>query len=166
MCTSTLSKYGRPWSNCSFRGSVIVWPSMTVWIFRVNTVTSLNVMLNSIAISTDAVSVPIVLLVLEGGPGTLETVHQAIQNNTPAVIVKVGRNKLCTYCTVISGGRTKIIRNCSPGNTIVKVGRNTLCCYIYKCSISTHCTADSWGRSRNPRNCSPGNTEQYSSRNS
>ena len=38
---------------------------------------------------TDAVSVPIVLLVLEGGPGTLETVHQAIQNNTPAVIVKV-----------------------------------------------------------------------------
>ena len=39
--------------------------------------------------STDAVSVPIVLLVLEGGPGTLETVHQAIQNNTPAVIVKV-----------------------------------------------------------------------------
>ena len=38
---------------------------------------------------SDAVSVPIVLLVLEGGPGTLETVHQAIQNNTPAVIVKV-----------------------------------------------------------------------------
>ena len=39
-------------------------------------------------ISTDAVSVPIVLLVLEGGPGTLETVHQAIHNNTPSVIVK------------------------------------------------------------------------------
>ncbi|XP_060577769.1 transient receptor potential cation channel subfamily M member-like 2 isoform X4 [Ruditapes philippinarum] len=36
----------------------------------------------------NAVSVPIVLLVLEGGPGTLETVHQAIQNNTPSVIVK------------------------------------------------------------------------------
>ncbi|KAL4228805.1 Transient receptor putative cation channel subfamily M member 2 [Mactra antiquata] len=36
----------------------------------------------------NAVSVPIVLLVLEGGPGTLQTVHQAIQNNTPAVIVK------------------------------------------------------------------------------
>lgn len=33
-------------------------------------------------------SVPIVLLVLEGGPGTLETVHQSIQNNTPSVIVK------------------------------------------------------------------------------
>lgn len=31
---------------------------------------------------------PIILLVLEGGPGTLQTVHQAIQNNTPAVIVK------------------------------------------------------------------------------
>ena len=28
------------------------------------------------------------LLVLEGGPGTLETVHQSIKNNTPAVIVK------------------------------------------------------------------------------
>lgn len=36
----------------------------------------------------DAVSVPIVLLVLEGGPGTLETVHQAITNNTPTVVVK------------------------------------------------------------------------------
>ena len=31
---------------------------------------------------------PIVLLVLEGGPGTLETVHQAILNNTPTVVVK------------------------------------------------------------------------------
>jgi len=36
----------------------------------------------------DAVSVPIILLVLEGGPGTLETVHQAIQNHTPTVVVK------------------------------------------------------------------------------
>ncbi|XP_053372803.1 transient receptor potential cation channel subfamily M member-like 2 [Mercenaria mercenaria] len=36
----------------------------------------------------NAVSVPIVLLVLEGGPGTLETVHQAIKNNTPSVVVK------------------------------------------------------------------------------
>ena len=74
-------------------------------------------MLNSIAISTDAVSVPIVLLVLEGGPGTLETVHQAIQNNTPAVIVKVGRNKFCTYCTVGSGGWSRNPKNCSPSNT-------------------------------------------------
>ncbi|XP_052804145.1 transient receptor potential cation channel subfamily M member-like 2 isoform X2 [Mya arenaria] len=36
----------------------------------------------------NAVSVPIILLVLEGGPGTLETVHQAILNNTPTVVVK------------------------------------------------------------------------------
>ena len=43
----------------------------------------------NIAISfIDAVLVPIVLLVLEGGPGTLETVHQAIANNTPTVLVK------------------------------------------------------------------------------
>ena len=28
------------------------------------------------------------LLVLSGGIGTLDTVHKAIQNNTPAVIVK------------------------------------------------------------------------------
>ena len=33
-------------------------------------------------------TVPIVLLVLEGGIGTLETVREAIQRNTPAVIVK------------------------------------------------------------------------------
>ncbi|XP_067687429.1 transient receptor potential cation channel subfamily M member-like 2 [Haliotis asinina] len=32
--------------------------------------------------------VPVVLLVLEGGPGTLETCKSAIQNNTPAVIIK------------------------------------------------------------------------------
>ncbi|KAL3836664.1 hypothetical protein ACJMK2_022086 [Sinanodonta woodiana] len=36
----------------------------------------------------DAVSVPIVILVLEGGPGTLETVQNALMQNTPAVIVK------------------------------------------------------------------------------
>ncbi|KAK3101394.1 hypothetical protein FSP39_003210, partial [Pinctada imbricata] len=37
---------------------------------------------------TDAVTIPVVLLVLEGGPGTLETAHQAIANNTPVVIVE------------------------------------------------------------------------------
>ncbi|CAH1774148.1 unnamed protein product [Owenia fusiformis] len=36
----------------------------------------------------DAVSIPIVCVVLEGGPGTLETVKSAMQNNTPAVIVE------------------------------------------------------------------------------
>ena len=35
------------------------------------------------------VSVPVVQVVLEGGPGTLETVKSAIQNGTPAVIVEV-----------------------------------------------------------------------------
>ncbi|XP_078332506.1 transient receptor potential cation channel subfamily M member-like 2 isoform X3 [Crassostrea virginica] len=34
------------------------------------------------------VFVPVVLLVLEGGPGTLETAHQAVANNTPIVIVQ------------------------------------------------------------------------------
>lgn len=37
----------------------------------------------------DAVKVPVALLVLEGGPGTLETVDSAILNNTPAIIIKV-----------------------------------------------------------------------------
>ncbi|XP_025081227.1 transient receptor potential cation channel subfamily M member 2-like isoform X2 [Pomacea canaliculata] len=37
---------------------------------------------------TDAVKVPVALLVLEGGPGTLETVDSAILNNTPAIIIK------------------------------------------------------------------------------
>ncbi|XP_052803076.1 transient receptor potential cation channel subfamily M member 2-like [Mya arenaria] len=36
----------------------------------------------------NAASVPHILLVLEGGSGTLETVHQAILNNTPTVVVK------------------------------------------------------------------------------
>ena len=44
--------------------------------------------LKSIAhIIVDGVSVPAVCLVLEGGPGTLETVKSAIQSGTPAVIV-------------------------------------------------------------------------------
>ncbi|KAK7482390.1 hypothetical protein BaRGS_00026409, partial [Batillaria attramentaria] len=37
---------------------------------------------------SDAVRVPVVLLVLEGGPGTLKTVHSAISNNTPAIVIK------------------------------------------------------------------------------
>ncbi|KAL5010117.1 hypothetical protein ScPMuIL_012422 [Solemya velum] len=36
----------------------------------------------------DAVLIPVVLLVLEGGPGTLETTHEALRNNTPVVLVK------------------------------------------------------------------------------
>ncbi|XP_033724836.1 transient receptor potential cation channel subfamily M member-like 2 isoform X2 [Pecten maximus] len=38
--------------------------------------------------SKDAVSVPIVLLVLQGGPNTLQTVKQAVANNTPIVVVE------------------------------------------------------------------------------
>ncbi|XP_021362499.1 transient receptor potential cation channel subfamily M member 2-like isoform X2 [Mizuhopecten yessoensis] len=38
--------------------------------------------------SKDAVSVPIVLLVLQGGPNTLQTVKQAVHNNTPIVVVE------------------------------------------------------------------------------
>ncbi|XP_070175133.1 transient receptor potential cation channel subfamily M member-like 2 [Littorina saxatilis] len=37
---------------------------------------------------SDAVRVPVALLVLEGGPGTLKTVMNAIKNNTPAIIIK------------------------------------------------------------------------------
>ncbi|XP_076456247.1 transient receptor potential cation channel subfamily M member-like 2 isoform X2 [Babylonia areolata] len=36
----------------------------------------------------DAVPVPVCLLVLEGGPGTLKTVMNAVQNNTPAIVIK------------------------------------------------------------------------------
>ncbi|CAG5118818.1 unnamed protein product, partial [Candidula unifasciata] len=36
----------------------------------------------------DAVSVPICLLVLEGGPGTLQTVHLALNSGTPTVVIK------------------------------------------------------------------------------
>ena len=38
---------------------------------------------------SDAVKVPVCLLVLEGGPGTLETVQQSILNNIPIIIVQV-----------------------------------------------------------------------------
>ncbi len=48
-----------------------------------------HVSLRLIICITGAVSVPVVCVVLEGGPGTLETVKSAIQNGTPAVIVEV-----------------------------------------------------------------------------
>ncbi|XP_066433176.1 transient receptor potential cation channel subfamily M member 2 [Eleutherodactylus coqui] len=35
-----------------------------------------------------AIRIPIVCVVLEGGPGTLDTIHNAISNNTPCVIVE------------------------------------------------------------------------------
>ncbi|XP_078660979.1 transient receptor potential cation channel subfamily M member-like 2 isoform X2 [Branchiostoma floridae x Branchiostoma belcheri] len=37
---------------------------------------------------SSSVSIPVVLLALQGGPGTLETVYQGVSNNTPAVIVE------------------------------------------------------------------------------
>lgn len=43
----------------------------------------------------DGIRVPLVLLVLEGGPGTLETVYSSIRKGTPAVIVQV-RNTVIT----------------------------------------------------------------------
>ncbi|XP_035828049.1 transient receptor potential cation channel subfamily M member-like 2 isoform X2 [Aplysia californica] len=37
---------------------------------------------------TDAVAVPVCLLVLEGGPGTLQTVHSSLMSATPTVVIK------------------------------------------------------------------------------
>nr|KAI8744050.1 transient receptor potential cation channel subfamily M member 2-like [Biomphalaria glabrata] len=37
---------------------------------------------------TDAITVPVCLLVLEGGPGTLETVYSALKSTTPTVVIK------------------------------------------------------------------------------
>ena len=41
--------------------------------------------------SADAAEVPVVCVMLEGGPNTLETVRSAIDKGTPAVIVKVSQ---------------------------------------------------------------------------
>ncbi|KAG8543185.1 hypothetical protein GDO81_025277 [Engystomops pustulosus] len=35
-----------------------------------------------------AIKIPIVCVVLEGGPGTLDTIYNAMNNNTPCVIVE------------------------------------------------------------------------------
>ena len=40
------------------------------------------------AVTADAINVPVVCVVVEGGPGTLETVMRALQSGTPAVIVE------------------------------------------------------------------------------
>ena len=37
---------------------------------------------------SDNIAVPVVCVVVEGGPGTLETVMRALQTGTPAVIVE------------------------------------------------------------------------------
>jgi len=39
----------------------------------------------------DAAEVPVVCVVLGGGPNTLKTVRSAIEKGTPAVIVKVSQ---------------------------------------------------------------------------
>lgn len=39
--------------------------------------------------STEKVTIPVVCVVLEGGPNTLETVKSAVENGTPAIIVGV-----------------------------------------------------------------------------
>ena len=54
----------------------------------------------------DSVSIPSVCLVLEGGPGTLETVKSAIQSGTPAVIIEVNialSDNVVMYTTVYVG---------------------------------------------------------------
>jgi len=48
-------------------------------------------------LSTDAVRVPVVSVVLEGGPNTLETVRSAVDKGTPAVIIKVSKLFFCDY---------------------------------------------------------------------
>ena len=56
-----------------------------------------------VASQPDSVSVPIVCVALEGGPGTLETVKSAIQSGTPAVIVEVSmidREKQMSHLSV------------------------------------------------------------------
>ena len=50
---------------------------------------------------TDAVRVPVALLVLEGGPGTLNTVVNAIKNNTPAIVIKVQEFSTGVYMTFV-----------------------------------------------------------------
>ena len=37
-------------------------------------------------------TVPIVCVVLEGGPGTLETCYRALDNDTPVLVIEVGNN--------------------------------------------------------------------------
>lgn len=45
---------------------------------------------------TGSVSIPVVCVVLEGGPNTLETVKNAIETGTPAIIVAVSKFSLFT----------------------------------------------------------------------
>jgi len=49
-------------------------------------------------LSTDAARVPVVCIVLEGGPNTLETVRSAVEKGTPAVIIKVSSSYFCDMC--------------------------------------------------------------------
>lgn len=42
-----------------------------------------------LCVSTDTVTIPVICVVLEGGPNTLETVKSAVENGTPAIIVGV-----------------------------------------------------------------------------
>ena len=67
----------------------LTFPIVTIFIpcFRI-----LLKIYEQLATETNKERVQLCCVVLEGGPGTLETVYQAIQNNTPVVIFnKTGR---------------------------------------------------------------------------
>ena len=44
---------------------------------------------------SDAANVPVVCVVVNGGPNTLETVRSAIEKGTPAIIVEVFKKCFC-----------------------------------------------------------------------
>ncbi|XP_064594682.1 transient receptor potential cation channel subfamily M member-like 2 isoform X2 [Liolophura sinensis] len=56
--------------------------------FRAELETAISTMKTASGTVDDGIKVPLVLLVLEGGPGTLETVYSSIRKGTPAVIVQ------------------------------------------------------------------------------
>jgi len=56
--------------------------------------------LSCILLFTDAARVPVVCIVLEGGPNTLETVRSAVEKGTPAVIIKVSQVLFVIMCII------------------------------------------------------------------
>ncbi|XP_069120927.1 transient receptor potential cation channel subfamily M member-like 2 isoform X1 [Argopecten irradians] len=81
----------------------------------------------------DAVSVPIVLLVLQGGPNTLQTVKQAVANNTPIVVVEGSGKAADILAYAYNNSGEEEIEAIDQDGNIVKQTRT-----IFDDSLSAH----------------------------
>ncbi|KAH9505775.1 Transient receptor putative cation channel sub M member 2 [Bulinus truncatus] len=69
---------------------------------------------------SDAITVPVCLLVLEGGPGTLETVVSAIKSTTPTVVIKGSGKTADILAYAYQNSKEEEIKHVEAGKSVKK----------------------------------------------